>query len=89
MHRSLAKHAEAIKLARTLKDFRGEGHFAIKWGPDFFSTNVEPLQRCRNIVSLLNTDAMLRTEDGDTAGAMESYPRTAGRHTVDRSGAVP
>jgi competence protein ComGC len=69
---ALAKHEEALKLARTLKQFSGEGRFTIKYGPDYFSINLEPLQRCRNVMYLLQNDAMLRAEDDDASGAMES-----------------
>jgi competence protein ComGC len=66
------KYDEPLKLARTLKDFRGTGRFAIKISPDFLSTNLDPLQRCRGVMNLLQHDAMLRAEDEDMAGAMES-----------------
>jgi hypothetical protein len=69
---ALEQRADAVKLARTLKEFPGEGRFAIKLSPDYLSTNLDPLQRCRNVMNLLQYDAMLRAEDGDAAGAMES-----------------
>jgi hypothetical protein len=72
LREALTKHAEAVKVARTLKEFRGEGRFPIKQSPDWISTTLEPLQRCRGVMSLLQHDAMLRAEDGDMAGAMES-----------------
>jgi hypothetical protein len=69
---SFTRHTEALKLARTLKDFPGEGNFNIKVSPDWLSTNLEPLQRCRGVMYMLSNDAMLRAEDEDAAGAMES-----------------
>ncbi len=69
---ALDKHPEAVKLARTLKDFPGEGRFPIKHSGDFLSTNIEPLQRCRGVMSLLEHDAMLRAEEGDFTGAVQS-----------------
>ncbi len=76
---ALDKHAEALKLARTLKDFPGEGRFAIKRSKDFISTTLEPLQRCRGVMAMLQYDAMLRAEDEDIAGAMESCRGAGGR----------
>ncbi len=72
LRETLAKHAAAIKLARTLKDFRSEGRHAIKVSPDYLSTNLEPLQRTRGVMWMLQHDAMQRVEEEDGAGAMES-----------------
>jgi hypothetical protein len=72
LREALTKHAEAVKLARTLSAFPDEGRFAIQVSPDFVNTNFEPLQRCRGIMSMLRHDAMLRAEDGDAAGALAS-----------------
>src|SRR5260370_39334840 len=68
----LGEDVEGVKIAGRLKDFSGEGRFAVKIAPDFFSSNLEPLHRCRGVISMLEHDAMLRAEDGDAAGAMES-----------------
>jgi hypothetical protein len=72
LREALEKYADAVKLARTLKDFPGTGRFPIKHGPDWINTNLDPLQRARNVMSMLQYDAMLRAHDGDAAGAMES-----------------
>lgn len=72
LRETLTKHAEAVKLARTLKDFSGEGRYGIKIAPDYLSTNAEALQRCRGVMAILQHDAMLRAEDEDAAGALES-----------------
>jgi hypothetical protein len=72
LREALAKRDEAVKLARTLKEFPGEGRFPIKHSPDWISSNIESLQRCRDVMAMLQYDAMLRAEDGDLAGAMES-----------------
>jgi hypothetical protein len=61
-----------VKLARSLKDFRGAGRFAIKVAPDWISTNLDPLQRCRGVMAMLQYDAWLRAEDEDAAGALQS-----------------
>jgi hypothetical protein len=68
LRETLQKHAEALKLGRTLKHYPGEGRFSIKYTADFFSINIEPLQHCRGIMTMLQHDAMLRAEDGDKAG---------------------
>jgi hypothetical protein len=72
LRETLNKHAEAVKLARTLKDYGGEGRFSIKHTQTFISINLEPLQRCRGVMNMLQHDAMLRAEDGDVAGALGS-----------------
>jgi hypothetical protein len=72
LREAMAKHAAALEVARTLKDFTGEGRFTIKVAPDFVSTTMGPLQRCRGVMSMLQHDAFLRAEDGDVAGALES-----------------
>ncbi len=69
---ALDKHADALKLARTLKDFPGEGRFAINYHAGYMYTNIEPLQDSRFATHLLYHDAMLRAEDEDMVGAMES-----------------
>ncbi len=69
---ALAKRTAALKLARTLKDFRGEGRCPITRTRDLTSTSLGPLQDARLVMQLLHHDAMLRSEDGDIAGAMES-----------------
>jgi hypothetical protein len=72
LRKEIEKHAEAVKLARTLKDFRGEGRFVIIVTPDWISTTLEPLQNARNVMAMLQYDAWLRAEDDDAAGAFES-----------------
>jgi hypothetical protein len=72
LRETLNKHAEAVKLGRTLTNYVGEGRFSIKYTPDFISINLDPLQRCRGVMKMLHDDAMLRAEEGDAAGALES-----------------
>jgi hypothetical protein len=69
---ALEKHARALKLARTLKDFRGEGRFAIEYAPVHIQTPFAPLQRCRGVMQMLQLDAFLRAEEEDGAGALQS-----------------
>jgi hypothetical protein len=68
----LEMHPQALKLARSLKDFQREGRFNIKVAPDFISTLIEPVQRCRVVMWMLQYDAMLRAHDEDGDGAIES-----------------
>jgi hypothetical protein len=72
LRESFSKYGKAREMARTLKDYRAEGRFNIKVAPDFLSTNLDPLQRARNVMWLLQNDVMLRAEEEDGAGAMES-----------------
>lgn len=72
LREGLAKHGEALKLARTLKDFPGEGRHSIKVAPDWISTNLDPLQRTRGVMWMLDLNAKLRAEDDDATGAVES-----------------
>jgi hypothetical protein len=69
---ALERHADAVKVARTLKQFKGEGRYAIQVTPDYISTILEPLHRCRGVMLMLESDAQLRAEDEDAAGALES-----------------
>jgi competence protein ComGC len=72
LRETLNKHTEAVKLGRTLKDYPGEGRFAINYTASFISINLDPLQHTRTVMTMLQHDAMLRAEDGDQAGALES-----------------
>jgi hypothetical protein len=72
LREALTKHAEAVKLARTLKDFKGEGRFPIKHDPNSLNTDLDPLQRNRGVLNMLMYDAMLRAEEEDAAGALQS-----------------
>jgi hypothetical protein len=72
----LGDNAAAVDLARTLKDYHGEGRFPIAYSPDFLGTNCAPLQHCRAVMRLLECDARLRAEEGDVSGAMQSTRAT-------------
>jgi hypothetical protein len=62
--------AELIE-ARKLKDMPG-GCFAIKYSPDWISTIIADQQNARQVMELLQHDVMLRAQQGDPDGAMES-----------------
>jgi len=72
LREALTKHAEAVELGRTLKDFESEGRFALTIDPDFIGILCDPVLRCRDVTCLLQGDAMLRAEDGDVVGALQS-----------------
>jgi hypothetical protein len=69
---ALEQQPQALKLARSLKDFQREGRFNITIAPDYISTLIGPLQDCRAIMWMLHLDAMLRAHDEDGDGAVES-----------------
>jgi hypothetical protein len=50
----------------------GEGRVVIEYQTNFLQTSVVDAQRTRKLVYLLALDALVRSEDGDTAGAMQS-----------------
>jgi hypothetical protein len=72
LREALARHEEALKVAKTLRDFQGEGRFPINYGPDFLSFNRQPLERNGGVMVMLMYDAMLRAEDDDIGAAMQS-----------------
>jgi hypothetical protein len=59
--------AEARKLAAMHR-----GRPRITYSKDFVGTIIEPVQDARTVCTLLYCDAVLRGEEGDVAGAMES-----------------
>ena len=48
------------------------GRPRINYSPDFISTLLEPVDQARAVCTLLYCDAVLRSEEGDAAGAMDS-----------------
>ena len=68
---ALGKHPKALEEARKLRRFT-EGRFPIVHSKDWLNTNLDPLQRCRNVMALLQYDAMLRAHDGEDKEALES-----------------
>jgi hypothetical protein len=67
----LQKAAKGRDEARKLADMP-EGHFVMNWAPDFFSTNLSTIQDVRQVVNLLQNDAMLRAQEKDPDGAVRS-----------------
>ena len=72
LRQALDKHPDALKLARTLKDYPDEGRYPVKRTSNFLNTNLDVLQRSRNVAWLLESDAKLRAENQDIDGAVES-----------------
>jgi hypothetical protein len=68
---TLAEQAEAVEIARTLKDFpRGRHELTI--GPSVLDTLLPETHSTRTVARLLQMDALLRAHDGDLGGALES-----------------
>lgn len=72
LRQALDKHEKALPLARSLKDFSGEGRYPIKYTADMISTSLDVLAQSRGVAHLLQNDAWRRAEEGDIAGAMQS-----------------
>lgn len=66
--RDLATSAEAVKLARTLKDYP-TGHREYVLTPNVLDTLLPDVQHTRDVVNLLRWDVVLAAEDGDTKRA--------------------
>jgi hypothetical protein len=62
---------DAIAAARKLKDMP-RGRPRITYAPDFISTLVQPVQDAREVCALLHIDVVIRGEDGDADGAIDS-----------------
>jgi hypothetical protein len=63
--------AEAVKLARTLKD-RPFGHREIALTPDVLNTPLNDTQHTRHVADVLRWDIALAVEDGDTLRAPDT-----------------
>ncbi len=67
----LAKASAALPLARPLADMP-RGRHVFSCSPDFISTFYHHAQQTREVVTLLHYDAMLRAQEGDADGAVQS-----------------
>jgi len=85
----LAPADGALPVARRLADFP-TGRYSIHWNPDVIGTPLSHLQEARRIALLLNFDAILRAQQGDTDGALVSChaASNAGRTIGDEPFAV-
>ena len=66
----LAASADAVKLARTLKDYP-YGHRDIHLTPDVLNTLLEDTQHTRHAADLLRWDVVVAAEDGDPSRAAD------------------
>lgn len=67
----LEAHAEAVRRARTLADYR-RGRHEIDVGPTIIDTLLPDTQATRNAARLLSLDAAIRAHDGDIDAALDS-----------------
>jgi hypothetical protein len=76
--------------ARKLADMP-DGHFVINWTPDVMSTNLSVIQDVRQVVSVLQNDALLRAQEKDPDGAVRSLQAAVdgGRSIGDVPMAIP
>jgi hypothetical protein len=67
----LKRAAAALAEARKLKDYP-EGRYPITYSADFVTTPLPHVQEARMVVYLLQFDVLLRAQEGDADGALES-----------------
>jgi hypothetical protein len=67
----LQTYEKAVKLARTLTDYR-RGRHDLVIGPTLFDTPLPQTQDVRIVARLLTIDAAMRAHDGDVDGALDS-----------------
>jgi hypothetical protein len=67
----MTRGAAAVAEARKLIDFP-RGRHPIGWKKDYVSTLLPASQASRDVVNILRHDVLLRCQDGDLAGAMQS-----------------
>jgi hypothetical protein len=67
----LEAHAEAVKIARTVADYR-RGRHELELRPALIDTLLPQIQTTRSAALLLAADAAIRVHDGDPDGALDS-----------------
>ncbi len=67
----VGKHAAWLAEARTLRDLP-RGRPPIRYTTDLLSTTLGPVQDARTICAALHCDVLLRAQDDDMEGAMQS-----------------
>ncbi len=68
---ALVEVADAVKVARTLVNYP-RGRHEVTLGPAVMDTLLAETQNTRTVARLLQMDAMLRADDGDLDGALDS-----------------
>jgi hypothetical protein len=71
LRRELKRAAVALTEARKVVDMP-RGRYAITYAPDLISTLLDHTQHTRELTNLLAADALLRAQDQDVDGALES-----------------
>jgi hypothetical protein len=67
----LEKYDEALRIARTLANYR-RGRHELELGPTLIDTPLPETQNARDAARFLAADAAIRTHDGDFDGALDS-----------------
>jgi hypothetical protein len=67
----LKAYDEAVRLARTVADYR-RGRHELQLGPTLLDTLLTETQQTRSVARLLGADAAIRVHDGDPDGALDS-----------------
>jgi len=69
--RELEKYRDAVRIARTVADYR-RGRHELELGPTLLDTPLPETQAARGAARLLTLDAAIRVHDGDPDGALDS-----------------
>jgi hypothetical protein len=67
----LKTYDEAVRIARTVADYR-RGRHELELGPTLFDTRIPETQATRAVARLMAADAAIRAHDGDADGALDS-----------------
>src|SRR5262249_20563595 len=68
---ALGKAAAALPAARKVAELP-RGRYVVHYSPDWIGTLIPHVDQARDLQNLLQYDAMLRSQDGDADGALES-----------------
>jgi hypothetical protein len=71
LRQEMAAHQDAVRLARTLTDYR-RGRHELELTPALLDTSLEETQNTRLVARLLMVDAAVRAHDGDIDWALDS-----------------
>ncbi|CAN5487066.1 hypothetical protein BH10PLA2_BH10PLA2_32470 [soil metagenome] len=66
----IAKNSEALRLSRTLVNFP-YGRYSITYPGNFWTMNLAPYQKAREVGNMLRYDALLRAHNRDLVGALD------------------
>jgi len=71
LRRELKTYSEAVRIARTVANYR-RGRHELELGPTLIDTQLPETQASRNAARLLRIDSALRVHDGDPDGSLDS-----------------